>query len=424
MRLGNFWGLPVPMFLLVYDGEYQKLMEDLSALNTGTSKHLLTDIQKELLALMNVINSANYELPEYTKVLYELRLQGVTNCTDLQYKQLITEISYEVIAIVLNDASKGKYYQVPELLRDYVQKYCDSIELNAANLTRIPRKIVRTFQPADSLNLGRIVNDFRLKSAPPKYLYFGTKRTELTKDLEKVWKFYADREAIVRQLLDCCVVGYQEAEVFGLPFLGLIKRKPMSVIYKVMELLEYAKSKSSERILPWCIEECRKGISTYEALVNDLVVPDTAEDNTIVTMTKQELIEFFAFESERDADFFMELVRNGKLTIEDFKFEDWERIYSLYKRLKNFQTKSMAEIFDVSCSDDELCEQCTSIGVCGLNQVSMSLFRESIANITLSSQGKVKKSEQELEEIHHVVADVKSLLSTLIPVGTKITDGR
>lgn len=429
MRLGNFWGMTVPMSLLIFDGQYDRLINYLSILNTDMSKHLLVDVQKEIMALLNVIGCASYKLPEYEQVIDSLVETGASvqngvvdgDEEGILFQQIVTELSYKVLEVILKRAHKGEFYQVPAKLRDYVEDFCRKTTFDGLSVSGLPGKIVKTLDRGKSLNLGENVKTFQLEKAPPKSIYFGSKKTELSPELQQVWKFYADREDVLRKMLRCCVTGYQEEEtVFGVPFFSFIKRKPESIRYMVLDIFARARSVQTERFLPDCIKECSEEINKFVRLVAKFVTQEGTEvediemmDDTKLTMHSHEF-----FKSEEEADVFAKYVLEGKLVLTDMKRTNFELIIELYRILRDFEKKSIAELLGVEgISDEDLCKKCCDIGICGLNQYSLRLFEEAMEGITLSGKGKIQKSEEDWKKLTTIVADVFELIRTLVPVG-------
>ncbi len=431
MRLGNFWGMTVPMSLLIFDGRYEELLSYLSALNTSMSKHLLIDIQKEIVALLSVIGCASYKLPKYEKVIDSLLEMDVVvqdgtiegDEDGVLFQSVVSEVAYRVLELVLKRAGNGEFYQVPAKLRDYVEDFCRRGEFDGLSASGLPGKILKSFSSGKSLYLGENVKTFQLIKSPPKVIYFGGKKTIVTEILEKVWQFYADRESVLRDMLRCCTTGYQnEEEVFGVPFFSMIKRKPESLRYKVLEIFERASVIAEKRILVDCIRECSEEILKFERLVKEFVIEEGITENTeMMSDSKLAYLSHSLFQSEKESDIFIGYLVEGKLTLSDLKEEDFRLLIALRRRLKEFEKCNLVECFGVEgIRDEELIEECCNIGICGLNKYSIKLFEEALAGVTLSGHGKIQKTREELEKIDQIIADVKALVCTLVPVGGEV----
>ena len=127
---------------------------------------------------------------------------------------------------------------------------------------------------------------------------------------------------------------------------------------------------------------------------------------------------YYLFKSEQEADVFANYVSEGKLVMTDLKKENFELIIALYRTLRDFEKKSIAELLGVEgISDEDLCMQCCNIGICGLNQYTFNLFEGALEGITLSGKGKIQKSEEDWVKLKTIIADVNELIRTLVPVG-------
>ncbi len=430
MRLGNFWGLPAPMILIIFDGHYDLLMKYVCALNTESSSFLLEDIQKEFLALQRVCDSAVYTTPEIESILDDLIAgsafvkDGIitygngTEDTSL-FGRLVTELSVEVLKKVISNAEKGKCVKVPADLRERVQAACESKDFVVEDWKSIVREVVRELPGSTVLDVSEVVESFHLKKTAPKRFYFGQQVTEMTAELQNVWNFYSKREPVIREVLNRISFGYtEEEETFGIPFFNLIHRNPESLRYQVDAVFERAKSRQTARFLPECIEECRCQIDKFKECLKKYVVLEGVTNSSVSQIqNRDKLYSILKTARVETGGLFDDLMRNGYLKLENFQEDTMEMLVQIADLIFDFQDEGFNGLWG---SSDDVCTKSIGIGVCGLNTESTKLFEEAVKQTIVSERGKIERPGETLKALEFVLNDVDALLETLVPVGEVI----
>lgn len=417
MRIGSFWGLPAPMILIVFDGHYDFLQECIAKFNTDANFESVNDVQKEFMALEQACNSADYVLPEFDAVYLKISPLAVVNhgkssLGDEVVDRLVTDVSLLVVEKVAKEAILGNFFSVPDNLRGCVDQWFIDNTFSVREVKSVVNKIVKTFSRSEVSPLPELCRKYGLRVVPCDYVYNEGRKVKVTDDLKVVWQWFHDRLDVVSQYTSSLrnTVPVEDM-VFGILFFDLIKRKPNSLKYKVIEIFDGAKERQTSHLIAKCIQECSTELAKFEKCVESSVSLDSCNDSSDV-LTKSKFESILSSQDDECRMFFNRLVYSGSLVVEDLLIQSFEMLVKLYYLI--CRIGSVEGFFGVSGGIElAACD----IGICGLNNHSLTLFAKSIAGIPLAGHGKVLKTQGELDELNLVLDDVKALLDTLRPVG-------
>ena len=110
----------------------------------------------------------------------------------------------------------------------------------------------------------------------------------------------------------------------------------------------------------------------------------------------------------------------SRIRLEDYRVRDFELLCQLYDTAKKLDADFLNKTFGLSLTAEgwgALSEEMCSFFVCGLNVQSLPLLCEAITTTTLTAPDSVKKSEEYLDKMNEILADVECLLNTIRPIG-------
>ncbi len=413
------------MILIAFDNDWDTLHHYLDVLNNDTNSMLLADVQKEFIFLQRTLACCAYEAPEVEKVADQLISAGlsidhgiVDGKDDIFIEKLITEITFKVISKIISSEKKNKFYKIPDDLRTAVSDFVKDGVFQSKEIATLHAKFLKTLGSDNRSHVSELAKKFRLTKVTPEEVYYGSKRTKMTKELKLVWEYFSARYAIVDKIIEWCSVGYVEAEqVFHIPFFDLIKWKPSSLRYRVLDLFSTVEERQTADMVLDCKAVCAAEIQRYNDCLNKYVIEEGVVQQDEEIISTDDLISILV-EYSQDCSIFFAHRFKSSIRISDYQEKDVRMLCDIFERINSIQ--SISAIFGVNMEDSDLCREAVNIGICGLNTHSLDLFKEAIIGISLTNRGKINKSRDELSEIKEIVRDVQALLNTLMPVGEVI----
>lgn len=411
MRIGEFWGLPAPMLLLVVQDE-RKLCELLS--------HAPSDFKTELLFLKKSVSLCSYELVPFDEVSTSLaptlqvvngKVQGQSEITCVQ---LINEIYWKVVRNLVNSLVKGEKKEITKDLRSVVTQRVKELSFSVSDVDRIAKKIARRI-PDGSVDITQAVKLFNLTMKVPNCIVVDGNTITLTDIQKNFWQYYLDRIDLIQKCIDACGSGVVEEElIFGNSFFYLVDGKRNKVYDIVRSLFYHIRDRRQDPgYLINTIVECTHGIDQFRQCFTKYVNASHT-NNAIVTET--EAYARFAESSQACINFFDSLLRSGSLELKYVSATDLDQMIYLFEMINQFNQSGFTELCSrkvIGSSYDEL----NAIGICGINDNSLDLFYDAISNKVFNEIINVEKSEEEVKAIYHDLDDIDALLDTLIPIG-------
>lgn len=133
-----------------------------------------------------------------------------------------------------------------------------------SDLVRLIRKAVKGMDSASHSNIHELSEEFSLKEKTPGSVWHRGKKVELDENMAAVWEYFHERIDCIRECINRCFSKQlKEETVFGLSFFDLIKRKPVSIKYSVMNVFQRVKDRQYVHLLPECKDTCRAEIGKF-----------------------------------------------------------------------------------------------------------------------------------------------------------------
>ena len=412
MRIGSFWGLPAPMFVLAQENR-ETGSELLRAFTKTSSEEQLSDLRKEFTQLLKIKSLVLYK--NKVNVSAEMkdfywRDGGVVEDSSMTHA-LIREITERVLAATLNSEQKGLVRDITDL-ESVIVSELDKKSFQICDTEKVTREILKSFPKASKTNANKWMDKYLLELSIVDSIVVDGAVIKLTEDDKKVISYYLSRlddvEAWEKQLQPS---NLSDDVIFGVPFTSLVARNPKSIQYSVLALFEPIKNSSNAKILRDIIasikEDSRKFKENYRQFVSVL-----GKDDVI---TNKESID--------DPDNFFECayLRNAGFSWNSIPNSDKKLLIKLYSCIKKLTPECMAQKLGITTRDftrygKELCR----FGICGINDCSEELFMDAILS-TVLSVNKIYRSEETIQMVEDIMTNyVDALVDTILPVGERL----
>ena len=211
-----------------------------------------------------------------------------------------------------------------------------------------------------------------------------------------------------------------EDKIFGTPFTTLISRDPRSIFYAVRDRFSYAIGADS--MLLNVLQEVKMEIAKFKSLKNEKVRHISTSCKEI-EVTHDDYLKFIEKFPENKRTFFISIIENGYVVIEDISWNDLESLSNLFDLANNITLSWYNSKFGTNYSEgifyDEIATL-NSLGLAGLNSCTFDLFKESMQSIVLSMTNVYEKSDEYFTALDNVLSVVDELLDTIVSISTAL----
>lgn len=418
MRIGGFWGLPAPMFVLAFE-ERESALPYFQMLRATVSSDVLYGLQQELTVLHSIKDIAKYTTK--MQVIAEINNLHFANgellnsdLSPLFEKEFVERAAMRILDL----AYQGKYYDVTDL----AQKVNTWLKTQSFPVTQVNRKIKEFVQTLGSTSLNpceSILQTYDFDLILPEFIVVNGVRRTLSKDEKNVLQYFIKRADDIAWWIEHLHINEaKDNVVFGVPFFQLIRRKPESIRYAVLNMFSYVKQGTNTKVLENLLNSVRNDVKKFEEMYSKYVNVQTFSENTI--MSGHKLAEIC--QTEETTQFFLQLEQKGVIRFDDYTVDDFKLLVELYAKISKLYPTYVCDTLHVSpCNLDTFGRSMSEFGVCGLNGHSVELFGKAFGEITLSAN-KIFRTQEVVEKVDAILHnDVMALLDTMLPVGGVIS---
>ena len=416
MQLGGFWGMTAPMMLMAFDGQWEELYKWLGVLNTANNRRILDDTSLEFYALRLAVSSGVYTVSDVDSVSSELSpftivTDGCINGKDDFFNQrLLVEFCNDFLKCVISADSRGRFYSVPEDLPGFVKGVLAGKSIKLNEIPKVLRRALKTLPEAAASTLGKAASKFHLSIKAPDVCCIGKEQFVLSDGAKKIWKWFYDRSDVIDRVIDICASrAVAEEMTFGVAFFDMVKRKPLSLKYKVIEIFDRAKERQTAHLVPKCISECATELEKYRKCLDKYV------DNPRYSAGGEKSLMTFEDYQELSGRagcsyFFNGLKKEGRFCYWHYTKEHFQMLVYVWERVSKLEPDKVLGCRNASQVAEET-------GIFGINYYGIELLEDAISSISLTNKNKIKKDDEDLDVIERILDDVQALLDTLMPVG-------
>lgn len=440
MRIGSFWGMPAPMVLLAFEDD--TIMQLLDTLNTVLNQQILRDVRAEFAVLCSIEKivrpvldkpdflqvSNSYETVlrvEQGKLVFASSTQGTEglNLATLQ-QDWMSELTIDLAQKIVDTESRGSGIALTSASSDelhgVIQSALAGKSFPLSDTASFILEIVRARRTDHSSLTQQILREFSHSMRIPNSVIVDGEKVLVSDEMRKVMMWYAERlPRIQRIAASINSETMHEEMVFGIPFFDLLKRKPESLIYMVMNKFDYVKNKQTAHGMEIVCADVRDNLDRYRICIDKYTV--RRDEKVDLALLDKEAFERYCESLPEDEHKFMkQCVDSSIFSIDDSTLNDAKVLVDLYRGVRKLNYAYFNEVFGLNCTPRQwdvlvrnLCKTC----ICGLNNYSSELFSEALRNISLAADTKIGKPDEFFEKIERIESDVESLLSTIRPIG-------
>lgn len=409
MRIGNFWGMTAPMFVLAFEDRYEPLPifnKMLAHSCTGE----LRGLQQELVYLTNLERFQECKCSVDTlsvtgdDVWENGSLVEMPECSNV----FRSEVLQRVLVKCLEREKAGKFKDLSEL-QETMTRVLDEWAGSVKDVQRAVVSVLRELPAASESNVFKWAaeNEIVLETSVSDEVMIGGTLHTLTENEKAVITYFLQRMPDIHFWIEeLFVKESQQQKVFGLPFFQLAKRKPESLWYVVLSQFERIKYVRNTKVLTDTIEAVRSDTQKFKELYEQFVLMD---------LDKAERVS-----NERTNDFFLSLMGKGfdkfNLTKEDQLLLD-----VICEKCQQLTESYLSQKFWISVHDwTDFGKSLIPLGICGLNGRQEDLFAESVLNTVMSTHKLFVSEDAQRSTMRILTDDVEAMLDTMLPVGKEI----
>ena len=177
-------------------------------------------------------------------------------------------------------------------------------------------------------NFDNLRKAFSVVEIIPDVIYQNNQRYDLSSNDKKVIQFYlCKRDTIHTFLKSINITTLADDQIFGIPFTSLISRNPYSLSYAVSNRFSYTIGANS--MLPNVVSEVRSEIKRFKELKDEKVKLIDSGSNE-VEVSSDDFDKFVSNFTTDKQNFFISVVNEGYLCLEDVSWKDLKSLADLY----------------------------------------------------------------------------------------------
>lgn len=426
MRIGEFWGLTAPMFLLAFPN-VEDALNFLQNFNNKANQPMLDSLRIELCALRRVASLTKVkikneeELP--SKVYPNLEWSGVSiagtedSILSIEYIQEVAKrVALQIIA-----GERDNHFvdcDVETLLHD-IKMFLSQKNFMLMKTRSIVREFYKALPPGTKAIGNSLISKFDLECGLPDAVEFSGDLFELTPEMECVIRYFISRLNDIDLLIEKLSLQEQpEVTIFDIPFFDLMKRRPESLRYTVMNRFDVVKAQHNRAALENVLQDVLTNIDKYRKCMKQYIVPVGSYDLEQAELRKEYQNIFSQF-SETKTAFFNSLITSGKMRLSDFLPSDLELLSELFDRIEVLNVDGLNKIFQINLNSVEWEKMSLALcgaWICGINLEATNLFADAITGCSMVHY-KSEKPAEVLQEIDNILNDIDALISSIRPIG-------
>lgn len=430
MRLGAFYGLTVPMFVLgrrlLSDVEYAKL---LSVLESETNATLLTDYRKEMSYLLQYLKSFPCEYQSDVQELNELGdfvLEPGENSETKFYDacdKLLTVIGIKLIS----DIHKGKFYDRSclnqERMVSVVKSFLQENGFDSSKPKSACVKILRDFKVvagASALtieDIPEIEEVFHLVNKPATTLRLNGKLISLSNVAAAFMQFLVNNmQLLENHLSGATIQTCEELSLLGIPVQTYMNGKPTRLYHLLRERFEYVNGTNVE-YMELAISSSMNDLQMLEDIIKNQCTTSAVLDDAF---TEESFEEFVKEQSVDFQSFLRELVTTGVLNVKCLSPDDVWPLQCAFKLIQALDKDFIASAIGVDSQEvklGELADELCTVGVYGVNDFGVEPLVDFCRVAGLMMNDKYVRSDAELEELNEVLGKARLLMDSMLKIG-------
>lgn len=420
MRIGEFWGLPAPMLLLAFP-EVEDAVHFIQCFDAKANRDILQALRVELCALRRVTSVPSVKFSDESNAVSRKHpdlewQQGRIPGSDDEFLciEIVQEVTKRVALLIINGEKENHFVRCsPESLLMAVKEFLLTKTFMLMKTKQIAKEFYSSLELGGRAITQTLVEQFGLEWELPKVIEFNGEKHELTVEAQNVINYYVERANDI----DFLIGKLEEDEspetlIFDIPFFDLIKRRPESLRYLVLNRFDIVKTQHNKTALENVVKDVSANVSKYRKCLDDFIVP-AGSFSVEAESVREDFAKIKSTFSDDEAEFFR------GVSFANFLPSDLQILSDLYKRIAKLDVHFFNELFHCNLTASEWMELSSILcgaWVCGINLDSKSLFADAIDGTTMIHY-KTEKPKDVLDEINYIISDIEALVSSIRPIG-------
>lgn len=403
MKLGGFWGMTAPMFVLAFP-QKEDAVPFFNEMRKYSNKEALKGLQKELLFLKKIetfkVLKCSINLEEIETDTWEAG-KGLQKFPE--YNQILKNaVEQECLVRLYEREQAGRSKDLSNLKKAIEDGLTTTFPVK--DRKKVVSKIVSTLPSgASSISNWMHENDIAMDWTVADSAIVNGEKHELTTEEKSIVGYFIKRLDDVQYWIDNLVyTSVKQETVYGMLLEVFIQRNPKSIRYAVAAEFEQIKDLNDRKVLLDKCREVREDTLKFKKLYNEYVL--TTNGSKAVT------------DSVMPSAGLRELLPTG-FNFFNLPDEDRDLLNRIYDRCSMLSQEKIAKTLGCSANLNEVGKSMVRLGICGLNGCQLALLQEAIAN-TILSPNKFYVDQEVYDEVNSILDnDVLCMLDSILPVG-------
>ena len=408
MKLGSFWGLTAPMFVMAFTDKNDAI-PFFDEMRKYSNKEALQGLQKELLFLKKQIEQLR--TMKCTISLEEVQddvwIAGNGLRDNPEYNAIVKNAITQECIVRCYVREKANHFKeltkLNELVDEALNTWNGAVNQRAQVVGSIVRKLPNGTKAciADWLHENGIQMSYDIVDSINTDFGIYT----LSEDEKRVLSYFNTRFDDIQFWVERLTFSsIKSEEVYGMPFTVFMQRNPKSIRYAVLSRFDTIKNINDRKTLLDRCDSVRRDTERFKQLYFQYAQTANERTSRLRGLTAPSVM-------------LHSILPNG-FKYEELPEDDRILLNRICERCSKMTGSYMESLLGVHTEDwDAFGQQLLNVGVYGINNRQMGLLQESIANTILSPNKYYVKEEDMAEVVHILDDDILAMLDSILPVG-------
>lgn len=440
MKIGGLFGFTAPMLLILRaSGCDLDVRGAAGMLNNAVDRNLLQSCRVEVECFRQAVSNLPRKYhSEYDEVCakfsdynkYSLKTgKLVPKVGDEDTADEIMEVFQQTLLVKLAYAimeypddfllSVGSFQR----LIDFIIQWCQNHDIRFSKVNTEVKNMLKEISANGSFQCGQLKQVLQVELGVEAEI--DTEKMGLNENEAKIVSFFVKNVGVLDDLdLTLKETDLKEAVVFGLPFRDIMNSNPDRLLRIVETVFASAKDTVNQYLFKTVYDDCTADFETFKEQFEKSVVAFGDVSDTQVDLEEKGMISALIATMPARKSSFFQIAFNQKILPEgEITSEDFQLLGELYNAASTLRKDVLNALFEVQMSEREWMEtslHLSEFNLGGLSLHTLQLFQESLGTITFSTSGKIFRAPELVEQHQRNIANIQSLLDTMLPVGVEI----
>ena len=438
MKIGGLFGFTAPMLLILRaSGCDLDVRGAAGMLNNAVDRNLLQSCRAEVECFRQAVSNlpkkyhSEYDevcakISDYSK--YSLRAGKLVpkagdeadEIMEVFQQTLLIKLAYAIMEYPDDFLLSAGSFQ---RLIDFIMQWCQNHDIRFSKVNTEVKNMLKEIRANGSFPVGQLKQVLRAELGVEAEIDTG--KMGLNENEAKIVSFFVENIGVLDDLdLMLKETDMKEAVVFGLPFRDIMNSNPDRLLRIVENAFASAKDTVNQYLFKTVYDDCTADFETFkEQFEKSVVAFGDVSDTRVGLEEKGRVSAFIAAMPAKKGGFFQVAFKQKVLPEGEIAYEDFQLLSELYNAASTLRKDVLNSLFEVQMSEREWMEaslHLSEFNLGGLSLHTLQLFQESLGTITFSTSGKIFRAPELVEQHRKNIANIQSLLDTMLPVGVEI----